>query len=114
MILRESDSKVNLVESDTISPLSSTSLEMTRAILTSSLWNKKRAIDAIDQTYELDKTLDVWNDRAVCPPYPSYAKLTSQHLILVELLHQTHLYACSGGVWTETSDVEGEVNGLVT
>jgi hypothetical protein len=83
-------------------------------ILTSSLWNKKRAIDAIDETYELDKTLDVWNDRAVCLPYPSHAKLTSQHLILVELLHQTHLYACSGGVWTETSDVEGEVNGLVT
>jgi hypothetical protein len=88
--------------------------QFTLPMLTSSLWNKKRAIDAIDETYELDKTLDVWNDRAVCPLYPSYAKLTSQHLILAELLHQTHLYACSGGVWTETSDVEGEVNGLVT
>lgn len=31
-----------------------------------------------------------------------------------EMLGQTQLYACSGGVWTETSDVEGEVNGLVT
>lgn len=33
----------------------------------SSLWNKKKAIDGIDETYELDKTLDVWNDRAVRP-----------------------------------------------
>lgn len=24
------------------------------------------------------------------------------------------MFACSGGVWTQTSDVEGEVNGLVT
>ena len=23
-------------------------------------------------------------------------------------------YACSGGVWTQTTDVEGEVNGLLT
>lgn len=38
----------------------------------------------------------------------------TQHIIFSELLHQTKLYACSGGVWTETTDVEGEVNGLVT
>lgn len=24
------------------------------------------------------------------------------------------MYACSGGVWTQTTDVEGEVNGLLT
>ena len=50
--------------------------QITRAILTSSLWNKKRAIEAIDQTYELDKTLDVWNDRAVRPLSPRQSKLT--------------------------------------
>jgi len=30
-----------------------------------SLWNNKKAIDNIDETYELDLTLDVWNVRAV-------------------------------------------------
>jgi hypothetical protein len=24
------------------------------------------------------------------------------------------MFACSGGVWTQTTDVEGEVNGLLT
>lgn len=24
------------------------------------------------------------------------------------------MYACSGGVWTQTTDVEGEVNGMMT
>jgi len=24
------------------------------------------------------------------------------------------MYACSGGVWTQTTDVEGEVNGLMS
>jgi hypothetical protein len=33
-----------------------------------SLWNDQRAIDAINQTYELDLTLDAWNDRAVRLP----------------------------------------------
>lgn len=34
----------------------------------SSLWNNKKAIDNIDETYELDLTLDVWNERAVRTP----------------------------------------------
>jgi hypothetical protein len=82
------------------------------------LWNNQKAIDAINQTYELDLTLDVWNDRAVCPRTSAlnrWGHITDpQHVIMTELLSQTKLYACSGGVWTETSDVEGEVNGLVT
>lgn len=24
------------------------------------------------------------------------------------------LYACAGGVWTQTTDVEGEINGMLT
>ncbi|KAE8449202.1 hypothetical protein EG329_008369 [Mollisiaceae sp. DMI_Dod_QoI] len=66
----------------------------------SHLWNVQAAIDTINQTYELDQTLDAWNYRG--------------HLLLSELLAQTEMYACSGGVWTQTTDVEGEVNGLMT
>jgi hypothetical protein len=30
------------------------------------------------------------------------------------LREQIELFACSGGVWTQTTDVEGEVNGMMT
>jgi hypothetical protein len=58
------------------------------------------AIDAINQTYEIDETIEAWNYRS--------------HLLLTELKDQTSLFSCSGGVWTQTTDVEGEVNGLLT
>lgn len=45
-------------------------------------------------------TIDAWNYRS--------------HLLLNELEDQVRRYSCSGGVWTQTTDVEGEVNGLVT
>lgn len=64
------------------------------------LWNNQAAIDTIDQTYEIDTTIAAWNYRS--------------HLLLTELEDQIRLYACSGGVWTQTTDVEGEVNGLLT
>ncbi|KUJ08553.1 putative hydrolase [Mollisia scopiformis] len=64
------------------------------------LWNVQEAINTINQTYEIDQTLDAWSYRA--------------HKLLTELLEQTEMYACSGGVWTQTTDVEGEVNGLLT
>lgn len=35
-------------------------------------------------------------------------------MLFTELRDQIELYACSGGVWTQTTDVEGEVNGLLT
>lgn len=54
----------------------------------------------IDQTYELLKDLDAWNLRG--------------RYLLNELLAQISLYSCAGGVWTQTTDVEGEVNGLMT
>ncbi|KAJ6152784.1 Glycoside hydrolase family 2 N-terminal [Penicillium chrysogenum] len=64
------------------------------------LWNDQAAIDTIDQTYEIDTTIEAWNYRS--------------HRLLNELEDQVRLYACSGGVWTQTTDVEGEVNGLMT
>ena len=64
------------------------------------LWNVQEAIDTINQTYEIDQTLDAWRYRG--------------HELLGELLYQVKNYACSGGVWTQTTDVEGEVNGMMT
>lgn len=64
------------------------------------LWNDQKAINSINETYEIDITIDAWNYRS--------------HLLLNELEDQVRRYSCSGGVWTQTTDVEGEVNGLVT
>lgn len=64
------------------------------------LWNVQEAIDTINQTYEIDTTLEAWNYRA--------------HTVLEELRQQIELFSCSGAVYTQTTDVEGEVNGLVT
>ena len=46
------------------------------------------------------KTLDAWNLRG--------------RYILAELRSQIELYSCAGGVWTQTTDVEGELNGMLT
>lgn len=64
------------------------------------LWHEQGAIDTINQTYEIDTTVEAWNYRS--------------HVLLGELEDQVRRYACSGGVWTQTTDVEGEVNGLMT
>lgn len=45
-------------------------------------------------------TQEVWNYRG--------------HGLLKELQDQIQRFSCSGGVWTQTTDVEGEVNGLLT
>lgn len=65
-----------------------------------SLWNDQKAINAINETYEIDETIDAWNYRS--------------HILLSELQDQVRRFDCSGGVWTQTTDVEGEVNGLMT
>ena len=65
-----------------------------------SLWKVEEAILTINQTYELNANLDAWNYRA--------------GVLFGELRDQVEKYACSGGIWTQTSDVEGEVNGLTT
>ncbi|KAM0323664.1 hypothetical protein ACHAQA_008599 [Verticillium albo-atrum] len=64
------------------------------------LWNVKQAIDAINETYEIVKDLEAYNRRSSD--------------LLHELRSQIEQHACSGGVWTQTTDVEGEVNGLLT
>ena len=64
------------------------------------LWKVPDAIDSIDQTYEIWETLEAWNLRS--------------HYLLSEMLLQTQLYSCAGGVWTQTTDVEGELNGMMS
>lgn len=64
------------------------------------LWNVQAAIDTINQTYEIDATLEAYNYRA--------------HMLLGELTQQVERFGCSGAVWTQTTDVKGEVNGLLT
>jgi len=51
-------------------------------------------------SYELTNSTELWNYRT--------------HDLLNQLREQIDLFACSGGVWTQTTDVEGEVNGLMT
>ncbi|PLN81896.1 putative hydrolase [Aspergillus taichungensis] len=64
------------------------------------LWNEPGPIKEINRTYEIDTTLDAWNYRG--------------HVLLTELHDQIERFECSGGVWTQTTDVEGETNGLMT
>ncbi|KAK7034516.1 hypothetical protein VNI00_012363 [Paramarasmius palmivorus] len=65
------------------------------------LWKDAEAIRDIPQTYEIDATDGIWNYRAL--------------RVIHELTEQTTLFGhCNGGVYTQTTDVEGEVNGFVT
>jgi hypothetical protein len=64
------------------------------------MWNVQWSLDHINQTYELDADLSIWNERA--------------HFLLSELKGQVQKYSCSGAVWTQTTDVEGEVNGMLS
>jgi hypothetical protein len=50
--------------------------------------------------YELANDTAWWNYRS--------------HDLLSQLREQVELFACSGGVWTQTTDVQGEVNGMMT
>ncbi|KAF2267189.1 putative hydrolase [Lojkania enalia] len=64
------------------------------------LWKEKEPIDHIANIYSITTDLKAWNHNA--------------HILLGELRQQIEHYACSGAVWTETTDVEGEVNGMLT
>lgn len=64
------------------------------------MWNEPGPINEINRTYEIDTTLEAWNYRG--------------HVLLTELHDQIERFECSGGVWTQTTDVEGETNGLMT
>lgn len=65
-----------------------------------SLWNVQEAIVTIPQTYEINENLESYNYRAM--------------VLFRDLREQTERFACSGAVYTQTTDVEGEVNGLLT
>jgi hypothetical protein len=75
-------------------------LQMLADSLTYSLWPVQGPKDTINQTYELGADLAAYNYRS--------------HVLLGLLRDQVARYACSGAVWTQTTDVEGEVNGLVS
>ncbi|KAH6630768.1 glycoside hydrolase family 2 protein [Chaetomium sp. MPI-SDFR-AT-0129] len=64
------------------------------------LWPLQGAIDTINQTYELHATAESYHYRA--------------HTLMNLLREQVEKYECSGAVYTQTTDVEGEVNGLMT
>ncbi|KXX81015.1 Beta-galactosidase [Madurella mycetomatis] len=58
------------------------------------------AIRTINETYEIHAGIEPFHYRA--------------HVLLDLLRQQVERYACSGAVYTQTTDVEGEVNGLMT
>ncbi|KAH9885686.1 glycoside hydrolase superfamily [Xylariomycetidae sp. FL2044] len=64
------------------------------------LWKVWDAVKDINQTYELNADLESYNYRG--------------HLLMDELRQQVEMYSCSAAVWTQTTDVEGEVNGFLT
>ncbi|KAK4461209.1 beta-galactosidase [Cladorrhinum samala] len=64
------------------------------------LWPVEAAVRTINETYEMHADTESYNWRA--------------HVLLDLLRQQIDRYACSGAVYTQTTDVEGEVNGLVT
>lgn len=64
------------------------------------LWKVESAINTINQTYEINDDLETFNYRA--------------RQLLRELREQVELFDCSGAVWTQTTDVEGELNGLLS
>ncbi|XWW99261.1 hypothetical protein V2A60_007270 [Cordyceps javanica] len=64
------------------------------------LWKVQKAIDEINQTYEMDENLEAYNYRT--------------SVLFRELREQIEMYACSGAIYTQTTDVEGELNGLCT
>ncbi|KAK3314416.1 galactose-binding domain-like protein [Apodospora peruviana] len=64
------------------------------------LWPVQAAVYAINQTYEINADLPAYHYRA--------------HVLFNLLKDQVADHACSGAVCTQTTDVEGEVNGLAT
>ncbi|ROV96573.1 hypothetical protein VMCG_07789 [Cytospora schulzeri] len=64
------------------------------------LWDVKEAIDKINKTYEINVDEEAFNYRA--------------HDLFTEYRQQIEHFDCSAGVWTQTTDVEGEINGLLT
>ncbi|KAA1097678.1 hypothetical protein PGT21_016761 [Puccinia graminis f. sp. tritici] len=64
------------------------------------LWNVQSQLENLNQTYEITSTIEVWNYRAT--------------RLVEDLRDQARFFSCSGGVFTQTTDVEAETNGLLT
>jgi len=64
------------------------------------LWNVQSQLDTLNQTYEVTANIEIWNYRAL--------------RVVEDLKDQVELFSCSGGVFTQTTDVEAETNGLLT
>ncbi|CAM0141770.1 hypothetical protein VKS41_004536 [Umbelopsis sp. WA50703] len=64
------------------------------------LWPIAEAVNTINQTYEIAENNEAYNYRTL--------------QVLEQLREQVEQYSCSGAVYTQTTDVEGEVNGLLT
>lgn len=65
-----------------------------------SLWNTTKAIESIKETYQILDSFEDWNQKS--------------HDLLMVLRGQVEKNGCSAAVWTQTTDVEGEVNGLMS
>lgn len=64
------------------------------------LWNVQSQLDTLNQTYEITSTIQIWNYRAT--------------RVVQDLRDQARMFSCSGGIFTQTTDVEAEINGLLT
>ncbi|KAH9842251.1 hydrolase family 2 [Teratosphaeria destructans] len=64
------------------------------------LWDVGQAIADVTATYRLYETTEAWNQASLD--------------LIGELGRQAARSSCSGGVWTQTTDVEGEVNGVLS
>ncbi|EFP75449.2 uncharacterized protein PGTG_00780 [Puccinia graminis f. sp. tritici CRL 75-36-700-3] len=64
------------------------------------LWNVQSQLDTLNQTFEITSTIEIWNYRAT--------------RFIEDLRDQARFFSCSGGIYTQTTDVEGETNGLLT
>ncbi|KAI8444091.1 glycoside hydrolase superfamily [Phakopsora pachyrhizi] len=64
------------------------------------LWNVSQALSSLNQTYEMVESIEVWNYRAL--------------KMVQELKEQTVMFSCAGAIYTQTTDVEAETNGLMT
>ncbi|KAG0148530.1 hypothetical protein CROQUDRAFT_90251 [Cronartium quercuum f. sp. fusiforme G11] len=64
------------------------------------IWQVQKAKDQMNSTYEITANIAIWNYRAL--------------RVVQELREQVELFSCNAGIYTQTTDVEGEVNGLVT
>ena len=64
------------------------------------IWSDPAAKSTISQTYKMYKDNPEWN--------------AESFKVIQELINQITEHACSGAIWTQLSDVEGELNGMLS